>query len=188
MLRQNPDLWNKYTSMIVHRDRVKRVLIIGAESSGKTTISKAISEKLGIPWVHEYGREFGEKTNNVYVFEDLLHIGVTQVELENKALTSGAKVVICDTSPLVTKFYSQAFFGKVDPALEELSLRTYDLVLFCARDFPYDDDNGSRNGIQFGIDQENFYKKYLTQPYTVLEGSVETRLKVAVSAIELLTK
>lgn len=160
----------------------KKILVIGAESSGKTTFCQALSEELGAPWIPEYGREFGEKSGNVYKYEDMLHIGLTQVWLE-RSVEGLVPIVICDTSPLVTSFYSQKWYGKIDPKLAELALRQYELVFFCARDFGYVDD-GSRNGEEFGMEQERYYKDHLTQPYIVLSGSVDERVEYALKQIE----
>jgi HTH-type transcriptional repressor of NAD biosynthesis genes len=162
--------------------KTKRILVIGAESSGKTTFCEALSEALGVPWIPEYGRKFGEKTGNVYKYEDMLHIAETQTLLED-VVTGMTPIVICDTSPLVTSFYSLKWYGKVDSKLADLALRQYDLVFFCARDFDYVDD-GSRNGEEFGMEQEKFYKDNLAQPYIMLWGSVEQRVEYALKQIE----
>lgn len=156
----------------------KRVLIIGAESSGKTTLARSLAEKLNVPWIPEYGRTFGETTGNVYCYEDMLHIAKTQVSMEN----TSHPMIICDTSPLVTAFYSLRWYGKADPELVELSKRKYDLIFFCSRDFGYVDD-GTRNGVDFGTEQEQFYKKHLNQPYIPIRGSVAERVSVATKFI-----
>lgn len=160
-----------------------RILVIGAESSGKTTFCEALGKAIDMPVLPEYGRAFGEITGNVYEFKDMLRIAEAQVQLEELSSKFASPVLICDTSPLVTEFYSQRWYGKVDPKLEKLARRTYDLVFFCARDFDYVDD-GSRNGEEFGMEQQQYYVDHLRQPYIMLFGPVEERVKYAVKHLQ----
>jgi len=154
----------------------KRVLFIGAESSGKTTICQVLNRMFDFPWIPEYGRELFEKKEGKLVFEDYLEIARVQVLKEKIVqVCTRERWILCDTSPLVTMFYSQELCGKVDPNLVALSKRQYDRIFFCVRDFGYVDD-GTRSGVEFGDRQEEFYMKNLNQPYEFLHGSIEARV------------
>lgn len=64
---------------------VPRLVLLGAESSGKTTLATALAEALGTAWVPEYGRLLHEQKNGELAYEDLLYIGRRQLELEDEA-------------------------------------------------------------------------------------------------------
>lgn len=177
-LRNNHKLMEKWTSPIVQRSLAKTILLIGGESSGKTTLAKELQRVLPMSGiVLEYGRIFGETTNNTYTYKDMLHIAKTQVELEeSEMMYASGKYIICDTSPLVTKFYSQKWYNTVDPMLDILAQRTYDHVYFCKRDFPFVDD-GTRNGVEFSNEQAQYYCSNIPQGFTTIYGSVENRIQ-----------
>lgn len=192
MLREKPSLMQEFCSNIVNRPLAKRILLIGGESSGKSTLAHALVKKMP-NWgkVDEYGRTFGEMHNNEYPYESMLHIALQQTyEEENMMMYYPNSIVVCDTSPLVTKFYSKKWFGKVDPMLEILSERTYDYAFMLYNDFPYVDD-GTRNGVEFALEQAEFYIKNVKQPLVHLNGSVSERVNTVLShvtSIDTITK
>lgn len=177
---RNSQMWQKYTSPVVMHAPV-RVLFIGSESSGKSTISSFLANKTGQPLIAEYGRTLYEEKGSLD-FEDMALIGRTQLQFESDAMESGADLIFCDTSPLVTQFYSQEWYGKVDAELAEMAKTQYDVIFFCARDFGYIDD-GTRSGVDFGTKQIAYYEKNLSQPYYLLSGSVEERAEVVLKII-----
>jgi nicotinamide riboside kinase len=164
----------------------KRVLFLGGESSGKSTISKAAAKHYGAPLVEEYGRTFYEKKGVANaVFEDLSIIGRQQIKNELVALKEaafyGATNTFYDTSLLVTYFYSMQWYGKSTKWLKDTAaetLYTYNVVFVCENDFPFVQD-GQREGIDFAKKQHDFYVFVLEKfniPYHVLTGSVSDRL------------
>ena len=182
-LRNVPAMQSDWCSPIVNAPLGKRVLFIGAESSGKTTIAEKCAQRFdGATWVPEYGREMWNRREGKLLYEDMVHIGLTQVASEEEAMITHS-LVFCDTSPLVTKFYSNELFGRVDVQLNILADRAYDYVFWCTRDFGYVED-GTRNGVQFGTKQEIFYKANLDN-FTVLSGSVAERLHTIQQVLQL---
>lgn len=161
-----------------------KIALIGGESSGKTTLANALSQTLDIPVVPEYGRILGEYTGNVYTEDDMRHICSVQCRMEDKAAihTTGDLVdfVICDTTPLVTMFYSYAWYGTADPTIvEQAENRKYDFVFLCKRDFPHVND-GTRISEEFSLEQEEFYESFLKQhkmEYNILTGSIMDRVE-----------
>lgn len=182
-LRNDPALQTDWCSTVVNALLGKRVLFIGAESSGKTTIAaKSALHFAGATWVPEYGREMWDKREGKLQYQDMAHIGLTQVTQEEAAMRTHA-LVFCDTSPLVTKFYSKELFGRVNAQLDILAQREYDYVFWCTRDFGYVED-GTRNGVEFGTRQELFYKENLGN-VTVLSGSVDQRINTIQRVLQL---
>lgn len=169
---------------VVMTDNPLRVAFVGGESSGKTTMCEEIERfftQLGRKSknIREFGREWYDAKNHVFEFEDMLHVGKTQVSLEEQAMLLApddcCTFLFCDTTPLVTATYSKAWFGKVDLELEILALRGYDKVFICMRDFPFVDD-GTRSSEEFSVwQQEQYLEAY--PDAILLHGSIEERLK-----------
>ncbi len=185
-IRQAPLNYRKFLSDIVYGSFVKRVLVLGAESTGKTTLCAAMSKHLSTQWAQEYGRELWEAKDGNLVYEDLLDIGRAQLKREEDLASLSDKWLICDTSPLTTVYYSQAFFGKIDPDLLRLAEASYDVVFLCDTDIPFVQDN-TRQDTSFREHQQNWYKTELEArqiEYTLLSGSVEARMAQMLTKLE----
>ena len=164
----------EWLDQIVHKTARKRVVFLGAESTGKSTLSAWASRALGGVTISEYGRTLWEQKQGNLVFQDMLQIANIQVSLEESA---DHPWQFCDTSPLTTLFYSHSLFGKSDPALEQLSQRSYDLTFLCTADFPMVQD-GTRQNESFRQKQEAWYLAELRRrniPYTSLVGELTER-------------
>ena len=124
-----------------HSDCI-RVVLFGPESTGKTTISKALARYYNSVWVPEYAREYlQDKWNNERKTcepSDLLPIALGQMCLENELSQKTNTVLICDTNLLETKVYSEAYYsGSCDPLLEKFAIKNeYDLYLLTYIDVP----------------------------------------------------
>ncbi|WP_163317363.1 AAA family ATPase, partial [Enterobacter hormaechei] len=81
---------------------VRRICLLGGESTGKSTLSKALADVLDTAYVTEFGRDYWEEKNGVLTADDLLHIAREQVRREQQAEAN--RYLICDTSPLTTLF------------------------------------------------------------------------------------
>jgi len=130
-------------------------------------------------FVSEYGRTLCEKQNNNLTYDDLLRIAKTHVANEELSAGLANVYLFVDTSPLTTLFYSLHLFGLVDPELQWLSQRQYDLIFLCAPDFPFVQD-GSREGGHLREHQHQWYVTQLDEcrvAYLLLEGDIETRVQ-----------
>ena len=168
----------EYLSAAVYRSFVQRVCLLGGESSGKTTLSMALADRLGTAFVPEYGRELWVERGGRLSYDDMLRIGQRQVALEMEAAARAHRFLICDTSPLTTLFYSHAMFGRADENLERLSRCPYYLAVLCAPDIPFAQD-GTRRDEAFRMRQHEWYLEQLTQtgqPWIAVGGSVEERV------------
>ena len=128
----------------------KLICLIGAESTGKTTLAQSLAAHFGCPWVPEYLREFCDSRGRTPTRGEQSLILETQVIHESAALvtarTSNAAYVFCDTAPLLTAIYSEFVFS--DPSLypraRELQTR-YALTLVLLPDIAWVVD-GQRDG------------------------------------------
>ncbi len=100
---------------------IQRVVILGAESTGKSTLAAALATHYCTVWVPEYLREFVELRQRTPRADEQFFIASTQRERENKGETSAKRYLFCDTSPLMTAVYSEHYFGQTDVALKALA-------------------------------------------------------------------
>ncbi|MBW2858734.1 AAA family ATPase, partial [Escherichia coli] len=122
----------------VYRSFVRRICLLGGESTGKSTLSKALADVLDTAYVTEFGRDYWEEKNGVLTADDLLHIAREQVRREQQAEAN--RYLICDTSPLTTLFYALDQYGHAPQELHQLAEREYSLVVLCGAEFPFVQD------------------------------------------------
>ncbi|MCZ8134557.1 MAG: ATP-binding protein [Algoriphagus sp.] len=167
----------------------KRILILGPESTGKSTLAKDLANHFGEPWVPEFAREYLEKINRPYVFEDLAEIGRGQVLFEDQLAKKAQEFLFCDTDLRVIHIWSEHRFGKTDPwVLEEIQVRKYELILLTDTDLPWEPDP-LREYPELGM-RQYFFEKYQDLadrsgfPYLVVSGDRKKRLKKAIQAVD----
>jgi NadR type nicotinamide-nucleotide adenylyltransferase len=180
-IRANRELGLAFLSPVVRASFVPRVCLIGGESSGKTTLTRALAVSFETTHCEEYGREKWLERGGQLHYADYLSIATTQVRLEDEAARAARHVLFCDTSPLTTLFYCIDQFGHAEPALTQLADRSYDLFLLCAPDLPFEQD-GTRRDAAFRARQHEFYLAELERrraPWMLVEGSVEARIEQA---------
>ena len=173
--------------------RPKRILILGPESTGKSTLAEKLARHFAEPWVPEVAREYLEKLDRPYAYDDLLQIGKQQMRTEDELAMQANNYLFCDTDLRVIQVWSQHRFGKVDPwVLEELARRTYDLILLCAPDLPWQADP-LREHPELEMRQQFFeIYKQLSQaggiPWILVYGDTDKRLSTAIQTVESLKK
>ena len=126
---------------------VINVAILGAESTGKTTLCRDLAAHFGCPWVPEYMRTYlqakWDKEHLTCTWEDLLPIAQGQIELENKlaaqaAQNSDSSYLFCDTSLFELMVYANWYYGDCPEALTNAALtHHYDLILLTEVDIPW---------------------------------------------------
>ncbi len=127
----------------------RRLALMGGESSGKTTLARALAAQLQTLWVPEYGRQRWEELRETLSVAELLHVAQQQVAweeqhaLQGKVQSSGW--LICDTTPLTTLQYCLHDHGNAPDALWALARRPYDLVAVCEPDFDFVQDGCRRD-------------------------------------------
>lgn len=100
---------------------IQRIVILGAESTGKSTLAAALATHYNTIWIPEYLREFVESRQRTPYADEQFFIAMTQREREHKSEGSAQRYLFCDTSPLMTAIYSEHYFGEVDAALNALA-------------------------------------------------------------------
>lgn len=163
----------------VYASFVERVVCLGGESSGKSTLSQALAQQFGTQFCAEFGREWWEERGGQLTFDDLLFIGRKQMEREEQLARRATRYLFCDTSPLTTLFYCLDQFCHADPQLEALAERRYAVTLLCAPDFPFVQD-GTRREPEFRMRQHAWYVREFQRrsvSYVEVRGDVCARVR-----------
>ncbi len=159
---------------------VLRVAILGAESSGKSTLAQALAEHYATVWVPEYLREFVEVNGRVPYEQDQALIARTQREREDAAASEANRVLFCDTTPMMTAIYSRWYWGRVDAELTVLdATHPYQLTVVTAPDGPWMPDGLQRESPEVRQRVHEQLVALLVErqiAYTLVEGDLEQRL------------
>ena len=180
---------------------VKKVVIIGPESTGKSTLCKQLAEHYNTIWVKEYAREYLLKNGTNYTFENLLDIAKGQVRNEelvignweeaNKSKIDNLKsTIFIDTNMYVMKVWCEFVFEKCHHwILNRIVERKYDLYLLCNIDLPWVKDE--LREYPDLISRQKLYHYYkdimINQnvPWVDISGSYEERLEKAIESLTL---
>jgi len=147
---------------------IKKIVIIGPESTGKSTLCEKLAAYYNTSWVPEYAREYLEKNGSEYNYDDLLTIAKGQIELEEKVsgiryqvsgtrstftthhspltthhspFTTHHSLLFIDTDLYVMKVWAEFVFNKCHNwILNRIAERKYDLYLLCDVDLPWVED------------------------------------------------
>ncbi len=167
------------------------VAILGAESTGKTTLAKALAHKFNCPWVAEYLRDFCAEENRTPRIEEQHGIMKRQIAREGEALafatTNQAPYVFCDTAPIQTAIYSDYVFSDESLYDEAKALHArYAVTLILAPDIDWVADGLQREGAHVRDDIHALIMQNLGEIGTtaiLIEGQGEIRAINAVSAL-----
>lgn len=198
-IRTNPhDNW-KYIPNLVKSYFTKKIVLVGPESSGKSTLTKLIAKKLKTKYVNEYGAEYikniglnkNTKNNKKFTILDISHIAAGQIYLEDESLKKPKKIIIHDTDLITTQIWSEIYFNDCPKwIVDESYKRTYDMYLLMDIDFDWVDD-GSREFPEKRKTHFNRIKSELEKrniKYTLISGSIENRLKQSIKEINKIIK
>lgn len=168
---------------------IKKVVVTGPESTGKSTLSKALAASLQTSWVPEFAREYLHTLARPYTEEDLLYIASQQMMLEDKIAFAARDILICDTNLYVIKVWSEHKFGYCHEwILEQIAVRHYDMYLLTDIDMPWEEDPLREHPAPEM--RRYFYNIYLDLvqhsgvPWQQITGGETTRLTTALQAIK----
>jgi len=181
---------------------VKKIVIIGPESTGKSTLCKQLAEHYNTIWVEEYAREYLVKNGTEYSYESLFDIAKGQVEREQLAvnnwqLANNYKIanlkspVFIDTDMYVMKVWCEFVFEKCHHwILNRIVERKNDLYLLCNIDLPWVKDE--LREYPDLVNRQKLYRHYKdimvnqTVPWVDISGNYKERFEKAVLATDSL--
>ena len=175
-----------------------RIVLIGAESTGKTTLAERLATHLDTNWVAEYGREYCENKFSgldpvlgdpdslpPWTSDEFVRIAETQTTLEARAARSSNGVLLCDTNAVATTVWHKRYVGTDSEPLRTIKESTIaDLYLVTAPDVPFVQD-GTRDGENLRTQMHLDFLRAVEEskvPYVVLTGTYEDRFRRAVEA------
>ncbi len=172
---------------------VKKVLIVGLESSGKSVMTVNLANYFNTNYIEEAGRELSEKsgTDELMLDVDFTEILLTQKLNELKAIEQSNRVLFCDTDCLITQFYLRFLEGDEDnirlaDAID--AINNYDLILFLAPDVKWVQD-GDRseeirdNRAKYRDMVADIYKSH-GKKFEYIEGDYLTKFEKCVKLVE----
>jgi len=195
MSKEVRDPWKSWEQLSPdERSRfAKRVCIVGAESTGTTSLAMALAKHFRTNWVSEYGREYTEervsRTQSPWVSDEFTQIAVEQCLREDAAVRSCNRVLICDTNAFATQIWHRRYLGTESPAVAAIAAsRHYDLYLLSGDEIPFVPDR-IRDGEHIRHVMHNWFEQALSAQDTrwrLLRGPHEERMTIAIAAINLL--
>ena len=172
-----------------------RIALFGPESTGKTTLAIQLAEYFKTAWVPEFARDYlqekWDNTAEICDVDDMLPIAFGQTKLENDSLSTANKYLFCDTNLLVTKVFSEVYYGFCNPLLEKAALEhVYDLFFLTDIDVPWEKDDlrdkaEGRESV-FAVFKQTLIDN--NKPFIILSGDKSLRLSKAIAIIEELEK
>ncbi|MBS1781458.1 MAG: ATP-binding protein [Bacteroidetes bacterium] len=166
----------------------KKIVIIGPESTGKSTLSNMLATSLKSIFVPEFARTYLEQLPHQYAEQDLITIAQGQLQSEDSMLLQANQYLICDTDLYVIKVWSEHKYNRCDSwILQQIAKRKYDLYLLTDIDIPWQDDPlrehpDAAMRLYFFAQYQDIVVNSGVPFYTV-QGSPEERLNAALLAI-----
>lgn len=190
-IRTQPFAQWEYLEPPVRAWFVKRICVLGAESTGTTTLAQALARELNTCWVPEYGREYSEEKmrrgDDLWTTEEFVHIAEEQNRRENAAARQANKVLICDTDAFATTLWHRRYMGFENSNIARVAAeRPCHLYLLTGDEIPFVQD-GYRDGEHIRHEMHGWFKQALAcqpVPWRLVQGSPEKRLSEALSLIQ----
>jgi NadR type nicotinamide-nucleotide adenylyltransferase len=175
---------------------VRRVVLIGAESTGKTTLAQQLAERFETTWVPEYGREHWEqKVAGLsmsdplpsWSHDEFVHIAAEQQARENRLAREANRVLICDTNAFATGTWHERYYQTRDPRVDAIGAADkVDLYLLTAPDVAFVQD-GFRDGEKIRDWMHEAFRAQLEvgrAPWRLIAGAYDQRFATAEAAVE----
>jgi len=167
--------------------KVKRIAILGPESSGKTTLCSQLAGHFNTSWVPEFARGYITSLDRPYTAEDILHCAKEQLLQEEQVAQGARNFLFCDTEFILAKVWSLDVFGTCPEwILEKARNHVYDLYILTTTDLPFVPDPVRENPYR----REELYELYRKEldfygyRYEIISGIGKKRFQSALKAID----
>jgi HTH-type transcriptional repressor of NAD biosynthesis genes len=168
----------------------KRICVLGAESTGTTTLARSLADALGTCWVPEYGREYSElklrRGKARWSSDEFVSIAREQNRQEEEFARQANKLLICDTNAFATTLWHRRYMGFDSPEVAAVAAQCpCHLYLLTGDEIPFVQD-GTRDGKHLRHEMQGWFRDALARqsvPWQELHGSPEARLQEALQLI-----
>lgn len=190
-IRQRRVPSNEYLHPLVNRDFVKKVVFLGGESTGKSTLAKACADLYQTGLVEEYGREYwlaNRGADGQLTAPQLVELAENHIRNEEGVYLSSNGIAFVDTNAFITRLFCEHYGLTVPEELDAMVAQEknrYDLFIVCDTDIPFVQD-GTRN--DDGL-RRAFQRKIIDHlnwsgiPYHVVSGTPDERLATMTAII-----
>jgi NadR type nicotinamide-nucleotide adenylyltransferase len=196
MVRSDPLKYAEFLEPCVRAYFARRVCVLGAESTGKTTLAKDLAKHYKTIWVPEYARLYCEgkflgDTNVIWRSEEFMKIAKAQSALEDTLAEASNGLIICDTTAFATSVWHERYMNTRSPQVEAIAKKKkYDLYILTGDEIPFVQD-GTRDGEHIRHDMHKRLIERLNEDgknYIIVTGSKVERLRKAIQAIDFAQK
>jgi HTH-type transcriptional repressor of NAD biosynthesis genes len=174
--------------------KLKRVVIVGAESTGTTSTALQLAEHYRTLWVPEYGRDYTEArralgAKGAWRSDEFVHIALIQQRNEDEYAKHAHRVLFCDTDALATCVWHERYMYSWSKEVEAIAdKRRYDLYIVTQPDIPFVQDRirdsaHLRDWMTTRFIEEIEKRKV---PHILLAGTMEERMKMAIERVDKL--
>ena len=180
---------------------IQKIVVLGPESTGKSTLCAALAAHYKTIWTPEYARQYLSEQGTKYNYDDLLTIAKGQIENEEKSIeivgqknndnkeTTTLNKLIVDTDMYVMKVWCEYVFNNCHHyILEQINQRSYDLYLLCDIDLPWAaDEMREYPDPKPRIELFTIYKELLINqktPWGIVSGTDAERTENAIQLID----
>ena len=193
-------------------DALKKVVILGPESTGKSTLCELLAQHYNTQWCPEFAREYLLTHGMDYTYDDLLFVAKGQLAMEDEYIqsvagssdsgvgqktqnsepkTKNSQLLFIDTDMYVMKVWCEFVFNKCHKwILEQIVIRKYDLYLLCNTDLPWVKDE--LREYPDLVTRDKLYQMYKdlminqSTPWVDISGDYDQRFQQAIKAIDQL--
>jgi len=166
---------------------IPKIAVVGPESTGKSTMSAYLAKHYHTVWVPEYARDYCATLTEPCTWQDEINMFYGQLDLEAEMLPLANELLICDTTFITVKIWSDYTFGRTpQEVLDELPKHPYDLYLLLNIDLPWEEDPLR----DFPHMREHFMEIWIKElraldaRYVLISGTGDDRYENAVKAID----
>jgi HTH-type transcriptional repressor of NAD biosynthesis genes len=196
-IRSNPTLYWDWLPNVVKPYYVKKVLVIGGESTGKSTLVTNLAHYYNTNYLEEVGRDISERSGSdlMMIPDDFTDILLMHKTKEKEAIITSNRLLFEDTDCLITKFYIRFLEGKQNEDNEALadiisSLNRYDLILFLEPDVKFVQDGGRSTVIEEDrVKYSNKIKDLYSEKgfnFEIISGNYQERFLKSINLIDTL--
>ncbi len=188
-IREAPLLHWEFIPELIRPYFLKRVVLTGSESVGKSTLAERLANEFKTNWVPEFAREFLESKPSPMTVDDFLPIAEGHLKSEIEASKTANKFLFLDTDHLTTKIYLQHYFHSEDPWITKLAKNLYyDESLFLDIDIPWVADSLRDLGKEREYMKQFFMNEMhlANRSFQMVQGNFKVRESLAIEIVKTL--